>query len=80
MHECGHCITRKKNSASNQGTGQYDGKKRIDSALPVYLLAFPFSRFAVFPFRHAVLQAKHVLRRRALNGWKSLKVKFYYNI
>jgi hypothetical protein len=42
--------------------------------------AFPFSRFAVFPFRHVVLQAKRLLRRRALNGWKSLKVKSYYNI
>ena len=36
----------KKNSASNQGTGQYDGKKRIDSAL-LPVLAFPFSRFPV---------------------------------
>lgn len=42
VHECGHCITRK-NSASNQGTGQNDGKKRIDSAV----LEFPFSRFVM---------------------------------
>ena len=44
----------KKNSASNQGTGQYDGKKRIDSAL-LPVLAFPFSRFPVFPFRDVVV-------------------------
>ena len=47
-----------KNSASNQGTGQNDGKKRIDSAVQ----AFPFSRCAVFPFRHVVV-----------NGWKSFE-------
>ena len=46
----------------------YDGKKRIDSAL-LPVLAFPFSRFPVFPFRDVVV-----------NVWESEGIYFYYNI
>ena len=59
----------KKNSASNQGTGQYDGKKRIDSVL-LPVLAFPFSRFPITEGLLLLPIHNHVCSGEAIVRWR----------